>query len=137
MKAKPNNRNMMGLAGGVFHWLPPIGWAGIIFYLSSRSSMPVEPPFPGFDKLAHMFEYGVLCILLARAIQPGKMGSITGRTLVLAILASFLYGVSDEIHQAFVPMRSCDVFDALFDLLGAGLGAGLLSLIRLFRQTRP
>ena len=53
--------------------------------------------------------------------------------LMLAILASFLYGISDEIHQAFVPMRSCDVFDALFDLLGAVLGAGLFSLIRITR----
>jgi VanZ family protein len=117
----------------IAHWLPPMAWAGLIFYLSSRSYIPVEPPFPHFDKLVHAVEYGVLCILLARAIQPGKISSITGTTLMMAILASFLYGVSDEIHQAFVPMRSCDFFDALFDLLGAILGA---SLLRLFRLTR-
>ncbi len=41
--------------------------------------------------------------------------------LLLAILASIGYGLSDEIHQAFVPTREADVWDVLADSLGACL----------------
>lgn len=30
-----------------------------------------------------------------------------------------LYGLSDEIHQAFVPNRSCDALDLMADMAGA------------------
>jgi VanZ family protein len=41
------------------------------------------------------------------------------RHLVGAIGASTLYGVSDEIHQMFVPPRRADPYDLLADALGA------------------
>ena len=40
-------------------------------------------------------------------------------SLEYAFLFTVLYGISDEIHQSFVPFRSADFFDALADLLGA------------------
>jgi len=111
-------------------WLAAAAWAGIIFYLSSRSTMPLQPPFRGFDKLVHAFEYGLLCLLLARAIHPVSIFRISTRAWTAAVLASFLYGISDEIHQAFVPCRSCETWDALFDLLGAAVTAFIASRFR-------
>jgi VanZ family protein len=35
-----------------------------------------------------------------------------------------LYGVSDEIHQAFVPLRTPDVRDVIADATGAALALG-------------
>jgi len=107
----------------LIQWLPPMAWAGLIFYMSSRSTMPVAMPFENFDKLVHAGEYGTLCLLIAHAIQPGKINRITMAAWLAAVLASFIYGVSDEMHQAFVPNRSCDPWDALFDLIGAGIPA--------------
>ena len=109
-------------------WAASLAWAGIIFFLSSRSSFPVEPPFPWFDKLVHMGLYGTLCLLLAGALGTSGLRQSPRTILALAVLISFFYGISDEMHQAFVPYRSCDPLDALADLLGALLIAILLSV---------
>ena len=70
------------------------------------------------DKLLHGLEYGVLGILLYRAFHQ------TTRTLVsiiLAIICSVGFGISDEIHQWFVPNRQIDIWDLLADTLGASI----------------
>jgi VanZ family protein len=36
-----------------------------------------------------------------------------------ALLYCLLYGATDEIHQYFVPSRSCDIFDWFADATGA------------------
>jgi len=41
---------------------------------------------------------------------------------LLSIFASTAYGISDEIHQSFVPCRSADVMDVLADMVGSGMG---------------
>jgi VanZ family protein len=45
---------------------------------------------------------------------------------VTAILIAILYGVTDEIHQRFVPPRQMDPMDLGADALGATLAAGAL-----------
>lgn len=80
----------------------------------------LEPPW---DKLYHAGNFGVLAALLYLA---------TGRAWLAVLLAS-LYGVSDELHQAFVPGRSADPADWLADTAGA-LAAVLL--VRLWRRRR-
>lgn len=93
----------------------------------------MEPPFPHFDKMVHAGLFGTLCLLLALSLRSSapKMG--TRRLLALAVLASFTYGITDEIHQAFVPGRSCDTLDALADLAGAILVAFSLGFSRKVR----
>lgn len=46
--------------------------------------------------------------------------------VVLAVACASLYGVTDELHQYFVPGRACDPADWLVDTCGAALGAMLL-----------
>ena len=41
---------------------------------------------------------------------------------LLSIVASTAYGISDEIHQYFVPCRTADVMDALADMVGSSVG---------------
>jgi VanZ family protein len=102
----------------VARWAPPIAYAGLIFFLSSQSTFPHLPPgLWDFDKLLHAVEYAVLALLLLRA---------TGSAWVAFALAS-LYGVSDELHQSFVPGRSATVYDALADAVGAALAVFPLS----------
>ena len=42
--------------------------------------------------------------------------------IIAAITSSTLYGISDEIHQAFVPSRYAGAADALADAVGSVLG---------------
>ena len=105
-------------------WLPflAFGYAGLIFYLSSRSSFPVAlPSFDAADKAAHLLEYAGLGVLVAWSL--GSYGVPRSRALWLAAAACSLYGASDEVHQLFVPGREGDLFDWLADSAGGAIGA--------------
>jgi VanZ family protein len=95
----------------VSRWVPPVLYAALIFYLSSRSSFPVPGYVWDFDKVIHFGEYGFFAALLLRAT----------RSPLVSLLIASLYGVSDEVHQAFVPGRDSSPFDWMADTLGAGL----------------
>ena len=85
-------------------------------------------------KTAHFTEYailGILFYLLYRQILPQKNGL---RLVVLAILSSFLYACTDEIHQLFVPGRSGQFTDVLVDTLGASFGCTVLSFSNYLRR---
>jgi hypothetical protein len=87
-------------------------------------------PYP--DKLGHIALYLVLGALAARALGRGR--PLTPRAAALAWSATALYGLVDELHQHFVPLRSLTAADLASDILGAGLGAVLWSIFS--RRTR-
>jgi VanZ family protein len=93
-------------------------WMAVIFYLSHQSSLPTPELLPGQDKLFHALAYGVLGSLLLMSCRLGK-DSYTKIQMNRSILIASLYGISDEIHQYFVPGREADVMDWVADTLGA------------------
>jgi VanZ family protein len=103
-------------------WAPPLLWAAGIFALSSRSRLPRAPWLLGWDKLQHGFAYALGGWLLARALR----GSPRAATWALAL--GSLYGVSDELHQAWVPGRNSDLHDWLADTVGVLAGIALFHL---------
>lgn len=44
------------------------------------------------------------------------------KLMILCMVLSSLYGVSDEIHQYFVPYRHAELMDVFSDILGSILG---------------
>ena len=110
----------------LWFWTPVVLWMGIIFYASSitASEMP-RFDLPNIDKLFHSIEYLILGFLLARAFIHSSFRPNYRYIFIAAFLIASLSGASDEFHQRFVQGRSCDLFDLLFDIIGAGLGAGL------------
>lgn len=85
----------------------------LIFVMSSLPGPGLPPAgIIGTDKLIHGAVFAVLGALLYRA---------TGLP-VWAIVLTVVYGCSDELHQALVPGRFPDVFDAMADGVGAVLG---------------
>ena len=42
--------------------------------------------------------------------------------IILALITSILYAISDELHQTFIPGRSGEVLDVIYDTLGASFG---------------
>ena len=95
-----------------------LGWMATLFYLSHQSGLPVPKPFIHVDKLYHAAAYGLLGGLWLFSLQP-KAGGFSSRQVLLCASIASLYGVSDEIHQSFVPGRSADWLDWLADTVGA------------------
>jgi VanZ family protein len=106
--------------------LPAVAYAAVIFWLSHQPN-----PLPGLtarfsDKLLHAVEYaglaGLLAVGLAR-LRPGWLA----RAALLAMLLASAYGLTDELHQAFVPSRDASLLDWAFDTIGAVVG-GILAV---------
>ena len=104
------------------YWLPPLILMTIIFLLSSRQSIGVSQEesvnFIIFKSL-HVLEYALLTFLLFRAIYKTESWKLSlTQALTLAAILAFSYGVTDEIHQTFVPTRTGSVRDIFIDLIG-------------------
>lgn len=102
-------------------WAAVLLYMGLIFYLSHQPTTPIPMRFPYQDKVMHFGAYFILAALLAHAFYPGT----SKRRFALALVVASLYGVSDEIHQMFVPGRDASIGDWLADSLGAWVGAYL------------
>ena len=76
-------------------------------------------------KLAHFSEFAILGILFYINIKEYT----NNKVLLLSVLLSSLYAVSDEIHQLFVPGRACAFIDMLIDSSGAFIGIVLIHLV--------
>lgn len=103
-------------------WGLAAGWAAVLFLLSAAPGSALGPSVPYGDKLAHFALYTVLGMALARV----RLGGVPQLPHALLIALGFLYGISDELHQAFVPGRTPDVRDWLADALGVVVGYGLV-----------
>lgn len=75
-------------------------------------------------KLAHFTEYFVLGILMYINLHTK-----TKKALMFSVLLSFLYAISDEIHQLFVSDRVFAYFDIMIDTLGSLFGVCFTNLI--------
>ena len=76
-------------------------------------------------KLAHFSEFAALGFCFTGAIHYtfGK------RKFYLPLIPSFIYAVSDEVHQYFVPERACRIFDIFVDTCGIVTGIGIFLLL--------
>ncbi len=93
----------------------------------AASSIPNLRHIPGgiSDKSGHSIGYAILGGLILRALAGGRLQGVTWKRVIAAIVLSTLYGVSDELHQLFVPGRSADPFDVLADTVGATIGTSI------------
>ena len=110
------------LSDRIIAYAPALTLMTIIFVMSSRSSIPRSPAISAelTAFLGHLFVYALLAVLLARAFEIDIEQA--RRRAVLAFALATLYGISDEIHQRFVPGRYATLFDVLTDSAGAALG---------------
>jgi VanZ family protein len=139
--------------------LPVLLWMSIIFAMSTdrgsaehtrtliekllRSWFPTQVadwPIALFERIdwdvrktAHVTEYGLLGILLYRAIGYGRAPFYSPQiwgTLLLGIT----YAASDEYHQSFFPSRGAAAADVFFDTFGVLTGIVLCLWHRLTRS---
>ena len=108
----------------LYYWFPVLALCTALFIQSSYPSIDTGLSWPLQDKLAHMIAYGVLAALFYRAGHATWPGRFSANQLFwMSVLFAGLYGMSDELHQAFVPTRQADVYDLLADLIGSFIGA--------------
>lgn len=105
----------------LYYWLPPILLMITIFILSSQQRVTVSDTkhvdFIIFKGL-HVIEYGLMYLLWFRAFYSIKH-KLTSRQLYLyPAIISFLFALSDEFHQTFVPTRQGHIRDIFIDLIG-------------------
>ncbi len=110
----------------IFYFLPSIAIMSIIFYLSSGSTgiggTQVEQFF--IHKTLHILVYAGLFASFYLALKH-TCTKPTKQRVSMSILFTYIYGITDEIHQYFVPGREAKFTDTLFDLFGALLGIWL------------
>jgi len=119
------------------YWLPFIAYSLLIVYLSHQPH--IELIYDPGDKTLHFLEYYAYAFFLRRLLEKStpprvRIRSNGGREIkktqpqraalidpifykVLAI--SFLWGVTDEVHQYFIPGRFCEITDMLINVVGA------------------
>jgi VanZ family protein len=99
-------------------------------FIFAASSVPgSQIPAAIWDKLAHLLVYAALGAFYMLPLSGGRIAGVTGTTAGAAIVLSFLYGLSDEVHQMFTPGRSPDILDVVADTAGAALGVAAVALL--------
>ena len=132
----------------VFSWVLVAVWAGFIFFMSAHTSSGLDEDMGLISQLldmlkswqqalfgpdadivyswGHFCEYFVLGALAANALRCHM--PLRRAWLVALVLAS-AYGVTDELHQLFVPTRTCDPVDWTVDTVAAALSVTLVCAI--------
>jgi VanZ family protein len=125
------------------YWLPTLAWLGVIAVFSTRpfgagrtgiilrwlmSVLQIQVSESTFDtvhffwrKGAHCFAYGMLSLLMFRALRGTDTDSSEwkARYLIMALLVCVLTAIFDETHQYFAPGRTGNPYDVLLDSVAA------------------
>lgn len=77
-------------------------------------------------KTAHFTEYLILGILVLQLLSDYT--KINKRMLIVSLIICYLYAVSDEVHQIFIPDRAAKVLDTFIDGAGSLVGITIYSI---------
>lgn len=78
-------------------------------------------------KIAHFSIYTLVGFLLMSFVSTYHLKE--NKRIGISLLIGILYATTDEIHQRFVPGRSCQITDVMIDTMGVLLGILLLSML--------
>ena len=93
-----------------------IFFAGLIYYLSDTPSSGFPSGLGLITKFYHLGIFALLTAFLLLAIVRGKINNKS--LIIIALLLSVAYAISDELHQFFVPGRHCAIKDVFIDTTG-------------------
>lgn len=145
---KDSSAQSLKTSGVVIAWVLVAAWAALIFAMSANSGSNLTEELGffsqvyqqlkvfvegtlGFDadiinSMAHFLEYGAFGVLLVNALCHHMS---LRKACFAALVCASVYGITDELHQYFVPERMCDSVDWLVDTVGASIGVGLSCLV--------
>ena len=121
-------------------------WSAVIFYLSHQNAndsgsssldiikyviesvLNIDLTISQLDNInsifrtfMHGFVYFVLSFLSIIACYTNNVK----RKYIVALIFTFIYSITDEIHQHFIPGRVCDINDIIMDLIGSITAIGV------------
>ena len=99
-------------------WLPILVWAGVIFAFSATPNLRVAQAADVdfvVRKAGHMFVFGVLAVLIWRALAY----SAVRRAMLWSLALTAAYAATDEFHQSFIAGRHPALQDVGIDSFGA------------------
>ena len=123
-----------------YYITPPSVWAVFIYAVSLLPVHEIDTvsrfEFPGADKIAHLFVYAILGLLILRGWHREKMPPLDLHAFVFALCVVF--GFTVELHQGLTAYRSFEAGDLVADAAGAllGLVAWHVMMLRWGRRTR-
>ena len=136
--------------GPILLWIALIFWASTDQFSSENTASFIQPwiqwLFPGMNpagvetlhavirKSAHVAEYAIFALLVARALIGSSIRLFSWGWLVISLLMLTAVAVTDEFHQSFVPSRTAAITDVLIDMSGGLVALGILALWRLARR---
>ena len=107
-------------------WLPVLGYMVAIFCVSALPNPQISGETP--DYVLHGLEYFVLTLLLIRLLLSQPLPQCKGQDFnrwhvacLFGGMIAIVYGITDELHQYFVPNRHCSFHDVAADGFGAFL----------------
>jgi VanZ family protein len=106
-------------------WLPVLVCMGIIFYASSLPGSDIPPLFPFQDIAFHILIYLILALFFSHALKNTYTDIALSKVILLTIIFGIVYGITDELHQAFVPDRTASGLDVIID----GIGSFIRSIV--------
>lgn len=116
-------------------WILPLSVAAAIVWLSGQPGYPFDVSLPApFDKVAHLAAFAVLAASSEIALRRTNPALPFGRRFLVLFIAVAVFAASDELHQRFVPGRSCDFYDWMADAIGGGLGLVLAAWPKLRKR---
>lgn len=110
-------------------YIPAIIVMSIIFAVSATPGEAINSAGLGYEPLhvnGHFFLFFLLCFCYYRATH----------NILMSVVLTVLYGVVDELHQLYTPLRSPSIRDVSVDTLGALLaGIILWKLLHILPKT--
>lgn len=113
----------------IIKFIPSIIWMAVIFYFSSKQTTGIGTTSTNrflILKSFHLIEFAFLAFLLSYAVVKKK----------IVIIIAYLYAISDEVHQSFVPGRTSRFRDTLIDLVGILIGVFIFNKIFSFKKNK-
>ncbi len=87
--------------------------------VSNKEKITLSNKYSKFvRKMAHFSVYLILGVLVISFIREFNIK----RRYLLAVILCIFYALTDELHQYFVPGRSCELLDVLLDSTSSLLG---------------
>ena len=102
-------------------------WLVTTFHLPLTWPQVIELHFL-LRKTGHFCNYGILSLLIFRAVRDGADVTWRGVWMALALLGTLLVASADETHQYYTPGREGTWHDVVLDMCGA-LTAQILFLL--------
>jgi VanZ family protein len=107
-------------------WLPVVACMLAIFYVSSVPGKNIPSLFKFQDVAFHFLIYCILGLFFSRALKNTYKGISYEKIFIFTVVFGVLYGISDEFHQSFTPLRFVSGFDVFIDGIGSCAGGVLI-----------